>query len=196
MNATFKLKHWKSKGMQEKEFNMRVQCVEKIPSFRITVCDKQGLGTHTHFVNFVMSRLNYKWDLCRKIWSYGSWDIIQNIRTRAGKVSKMSLVRHHQMRQMLWWIWLLTLAKFKICPRPAAWGTCYYERTSGFFEPWKHTEMNIHVLSKNNAMHMMYIMQAIHSMSIMLVKRYNVQKHTRLQNLQQQISQKTIHMYM
>ena len=38
MNATFKIKHSKSKGMQEKESNMSVRCTKKIPSLGITVC--------------------------------------------------------------------------------------------------------------------------------------------------------------
>ena len=37
MNATFIIKHSKSKDMQEKESNMSVWCGQKIPSLRITV---------------------------------------------------------------------------------------------------------------------------------------------------------------
>ena len=37
MNTIFKMKHWKSKGMQEKESNMSVCCGQKFPSLGIAV---------------------------------------------------------------------------------------------------------------------------------------------------------------
>ena len=37
LNATFKIKHSKLKGMQAKESNMNVRCGEKITSIGITV---------------------------------------------------------------------------------------------------------------------------------------------------------------
>ena len=54
----------------------------------------------------------------------------------AGKFLKLSLVLHHQLYQILWWIWYLTLAKFKNNSHPAEWNTHHGEQRGGFFRPW------------------------------------------------------------